>query len=456
MKISCYQIDDDLEPAAADEHLQQWLSDQDHVWVDLESNDVEEIESSLIDLQVPDHILGRLREQQFDGRLALIDDLLFLELSVQKSWTDQLPAKLSVLCRQNSLLTIHGDALTEFAETIRGATPTDDRIATASDLLCSIIERAVTQSGLVAVTGQEGLRRLIRVLDEQPTELKLQSVFDVARRVDNLAQMYEAHSACLESLQTIDTPAFDRQATQTRIASITNQLEQLARAIGKLELSVRELHHAYLVGLHDRTPSEKVKHHVIKAIMRSPPFKHVVKNVLPSIRFSTRYGIINGVQYHEAYERLRPGDIIFHKDTTKLNSLIVPGEFSHTALCIGKDGRRELAEMVAVGYHETTFFDELRAATRIGIGRCSDWDSEYTKKVIQRCRSFSGINYDSLFELGIEALYCSELVYQADFERRLEVSLDDLLGMGQQYISPDGLWNAPNLEVVWDSASQNP
>jgi len=53
--------------------------------------------------------------------------------------------------------------------------------------------------------------------------------------------------------------------------------------------------------------------------------------------------------------------------------------------------------------------------------------------------------------MGVKALYCSELVYQSDFERRLDVNLEDLAGLGRKYISPDGLYKAKNVRVVWDS-----
>jgi hypothetical protein len=56
-----------------------------------------------------------------------------------------------------------------------------------------------------------------------------------------------------------------------------------------------------------------------------------------------------------------------------------------------------------------------------------------------------------MFELGVEALSCSELVYEADFERRLDVNLEDVVGMGQLYISPTGLWHSTNTSVVIDT-----
>ena len=56
-----------------------------------------------------------------------------------------------------------------------------------------------------------------------------------------------------------------------------------------------------------------------------------------------------------------------------------------------------------------------------------------------------GASYDIQFEFGIEALYCSELIYHADEERRLDVDLSDVANLGRKYLSPTGLFNGDNI-----------
>jgi hypothetical protein len=55
--------------------------------------------------------------------------------------------------------------------------------------------------------------------------------------------------------------------------------------------------------------------------------------------------------------------------------------------------------------------------------------------------------------MGLEALSCAELIYMYDFERRLDIKLDPVVGT-EPYISPMGLYNAKNCTVVWDSDDQ--
>jgi hypothetical protein len=90
-------------------------------------------------------------------------------------------------------------------------------------------------------------------------------------------------------------------------------------------------------------------------------------------------------------------------------------------------------------------------ATRVVVLRCKDFSFAYTNRFIDKCKSFDGVPYDNMFELGVEALSCSELVYEADYERRMKVNLEDVVGLGQLYISPTGLWKSTNVDIIIDT-----
>lgn len=180
-------------------------------------------------------------------------------------------------------------------------------------------------------------------------------------------------------------------------------------------------------------------------------------HVIPYIRFSMYYPRIRGNIYHDAYELLEVGDYILTKDKHKLTTLLIGGEWTHAALCVGKrvyGDLYEVAEMTHHNYTHSDFFDICKEADEIMIMRCVNFDSKYIRKVVAKCNSFHHATYDTAFKLGVKALYCSELVYQSDFERRLKVNLEDLAGLGRQYISPTGLAQAQNARVIYDSRGQ--
>ena len=77
-------------------------------------------------------------------------------------------------------------------------------------------------------------------------------------------------------------------------------------------------------------------------------------------------------------------------------------------------------------------------------------------KVVEECKKYENLPYDVGFVLGIQALYCSELIFQSDFEHRAKFDLDDLKGLGQKYVSPTGLTKASNVKCLYDSQETTP
>jgi hypothetical protein len=181
-------------------------------------------------------------------------------------------------------------------------------------------------------------------------------------------------------------------------------------------------------------------------------YKRFVGRVLPHIRFSTAHNDICGAKYHEGYRVLKPGQIILSVDKEKLTTMLIPGEFSHAALCVakGSDSPFEIAEMTHKNYTQSHFYDLCREADRVVLLECKAFDEPYVEKVIDKCLSYKDAPYDTRFDMEDDKLYCCELVLQSDFERRLDVDFDDT-GLGHEYLSPDGLLNARNVEIVWDS-----
>jgi hypothetical protein len=194
-------------------------------------------------------------------------------------------------------------------------------------------------------------------------------------------------------------------------------------------------------------------------LMNTRFYEWLTLHVIPYIRLTTYYTSLRGAKYQEGYYFLEPGHIILTVDKKKLTSMLIPGEWAHACLCLESlklyqsvdPDVYEIAEMTHTNYTKSYFFDICKESDRVVILRCVDWDPEYVKQVVATCRTFEDAVYDTKFDFGVKALYCSELVYQADFEHRLDVVLDDLAGLGRKYISPDGLFKAKNVRIVWDS-----
>lgn len=185
--------------------------------------------------------------------------------------------------------------------------------------------------------------------------------------------------------------------------------------------------------------------------MQTKFYSWLVLGVIPYIRLTTYYTSLRGWKFHRGYKLLLPGHILLTIDRKKLTTFLVSGEFTHAALCVANNEEFEVAEMTHHHFTRSHFFDICKESDRVVILRCTKFDDSYTKAVIERCLSYKDATYDTGFELGVKSLYCSELVYQSDFERRLDADLSDIAGLGRLYISPDGIFKSPHVEVVWDS-----
>lgn len=195
---------------------------------------------------------------------------------------------------------------------------------------------------------------------------------------------------------------------------------------------------------------------LILRLMQSRFYAWLLIKVIPYIRFTTYYATLRGWKYQRGYRLLQPGDIVLTTDKKKLTSLLISGEFTHAALCVDKGWEWEISEMTHTNYTKSTFFDLCKEADRVVIMRCPDFTGVYLGIVIMTCKKLAGAKYDTRFELGIASLYCSELVYQSDPERKLGCDLSDLVGIGRPYISPTGISQAANIKKVWDSDNEQP
>ena len=196
-----------------------------------------------------------------------------------------------------------------------------------------------------------------------------------------------------------------------------------------------------------------IRARILLWIMEHQPYLWLIKHVIPNIRFSFGYAKLKGKKYREGYKLLKPGHILLSRDHSKLISIMIGGKWCHAAMCVSKDveGEYEVGEMTRIGYTKSEFFDICHEADRVAIMECTDWDDAYIRDVvIPTCRSYEGVGYDYAFTYGVKILYCSELPWASDLGDRLQVCTGPGK-LGRDHISPNGLAEATNGRIIWDS-----
>lgn len=185
--------------------------------------------------------------------------------------------------------------------------------------------------------------------------------------------------------------------------------------------------------------------------MKTSMYYFLLKKVIPFVRFTFWYSDINGQQYNKLYSILEPGDIVVTVDKKKLTSLLVPGEFTHAAMCVSKNGVWELSEMTNADYTKSCFYDICKTNDRVVILGVKDATEEEKVAAIRKCRGLEWAKYDRFFILGIEALYCSELCLVSWNNEKIKADLSDFANLGQPYVSPTDLYEADGLYIKADS-----
>ncbi|MCA6565602.1 MAG: YiiX/YebB-like N1pC/P60 family cysteine hydrolase [Pseudobdellovibrionaceae bacterium] len=182
--------------------------------------------------------------------------------------------------------------------------------------------------------------------------------------------------------------------------------------------------------------------------MQTRLFAWVLKHIIPFVRFTTYYTKMKGDKAMAMLELARPGDFVLTVDKKKLTGMLIPGVVDHAALVGFSD---HAYEMTHEDFKVNHLLNVLFEADRALLMRLARIDHEYAEAMIDKCLSFRGAVYDAEFKLGVKALYCSELVYESDYERRIGADLSDLAGLGRPYISPEGLLTASNVHCVLDT-----
>jgi hypothetical protein len=145
--------------------------------------------------------------------------------------------------------------------------------------------------------------------------------------------------------------------------------------------------------------------------------------------------------------RIEDGDILLCHSKTKLTSFLIPGKWDHAAIATPQG----VVEMVGTGWRCIPYIQYWNEASSFCVMSFRNADPEYQKAFYEKALSFKGTPYDIHFTLGVKALYCSELIHVCDTENRGEYNLADLAGLGRPYLSPQGIYNAKGLHVVYES-----
>lgn len=194
---------------------------------------------------------------------------------------------------------------------------------------------------------------------------------------------------------------------------------------------------------------------IVSRMIHSRPVVWGVREVLPRLRFPT-WGIPQDLQAR-GKRHLRTGDILLSASAIGLSSILTPG-IDHAAFVLGAEPEAHIAaigEMTRHGFGIVTWCEFCDHSRRVLICRCEDFEAEYIAEMVAHCMKVGhGAAYDMQVEQGDDELTCAELVYEADFDRRIKVKPWRPWWSLAEVLTPQQLLDADNVRVIWDSAGK--
>lgn len=148
---------------------------------------------------------------------------------------------------------------------------------------------------------------------------------------------------------------------------------------------------------------------------------------------------INGTDQRRVLSILEPGDIVFRRYSHYLGSLVVPGYWSHCGIYIGENN---IIHAAGGGVTLDDILTFMRADS-IAVLRCTDVGLTLNAIDYSEEQYLNQVPYDYNFKAENDALYCSEMVWEA-FDR------PECPRIMEQFILPDDLLYVKEFETIID------
>lgn len=187
---------------------------------------------------------------------------------------------------------------------------------------------------------------------------------------------------------------------------------------------------------------------VVAWLLQTRVMLFFLRYIIPNIKFIHAPGPAWIVR-EQFRTKMQVGDILVSKSRFALTNLIIGGKFSHAAVVISSEPD-QIAEMTHKDFDVVGIKEFSENTTRIALLRFKQAPKWYAKQFAKNAMRFQDKRYDAKFTLGVEALYCSELLFQSDDEHRMGADTSDLVSLGTPYLSPDGVYQAKGLQVIFE------
>lgn len=173
---------------------------------------------------------------------------------------------------------------------------------------------------------------------------------------------------------------------------------------------------------------------LVQSLSRTKLWEKSIKYIGSTRIFPNRQLVLtrnNFEAFYECEKIIKKGDILVSRIYDLMNNVFIPGKFDHVAIYAGNGWILETrGEPVNFKILKKMFYSDNV------ILLSSNLDDEYRDKMIAEGEKYLTLPYDYQFRMDIKTgVYCSELVYYCDYEKRLKIPTRSRFGI--ECVVPD-------------------
>ena len=160
---------------------------------------------------------------------------------------------------------------------------------------------------------------------------------------------------------------------------------------------------------------------------------------------------LNGEMYREVISKVEAGDIILTRTALRPTNLFIPGHWSHAQMIgFGSEGTTIEATLPVVRL--STLVDIWASATDVLVVRVKGMSKRQRFAAYGHAIDYLGTPYDTEFQYGDDAFYCSELIVRSLMKAGAPFGFRDLADtVGGLSVVPPQALAGDRFEILFDS-----
>jgi cell wall-associated NlpC family hydrolase len=160
---------------------------------------------------------------------------------------------------------------------------------------------------------------------------------------------------------------------------------------------------------------------------------------------------LSAKDYREIKLLAKPGYVLLSRARGEFSNLFIPGHWSHAAILADNE---KVVEATYHGVVETDLIDFVLKKDYVALMEPTFASESIRETSGVFALSYIGKPYDFMFDSGVDAFYCSELVYQCyqDAYFPLNSPFTKRENMGVLTVVPEDFWLAKKkFKTVWSN-----